>query len=43
MFFSLLRGAQARHPVKVFGFCLMRSHFHFIVEPSHEKALSEFL
>ena len=41
--------------VKVFGFCLMRSHFHFIVQPSielsfcngcltsHEMELAAFL
>jgi hypothetical protein len=32
---SAERGVSAS-PVKVFGFCLMRSHFHFIVEPSIE-------
>jgi putative transposase len=42
-FLSLLRDAKVRHPVKIFGFCLMPNHFHFVPEPSHEKALSQFM
>jgi putative transposase len=42
-FFSLLRTAKARHPVKVFAFCLMPNHFHFLLEPAHTAALSQFM
>lgn len=42
-FLSLLKDAKTRHPVKIFGFCLMPNHFHFVLEPSHEKALSQFM
>jgi putative transposase len=41
-FFSLLSAAKARHPVKLFGFCLMPNHFHFVLEPAHQTALSQF-
>jgi putative transposase len=29
--------------VKLFGFCLMPNHFHFVMEPAHENALSQFM
>jgi putative transposase len=29
--------------VKIFGFCLMPNHFHFLLEPAHESALSQFM
>jgi putative transposase len=29
--------------VKIFGFCLMPNHFHFVLEPVHENALSQFM
>ena len=37
-FLSLLGDAKGRHPVKIFAFCLMPNHFHFVLEPSHEKS-----
>jgi putative transposase len=42
-FLSLLSEAKKRHPVKLFGFCLMPNHFHFVVEPTHENMLSQFM
>ena len=42
-FLSLLPAAKARHPVKVFAFCLMPNHFHFVLEPAHTTALSQFM
>ena len=42
-FLSLLSEAKKRHPVKIFGFCLMPNHFHFVLEPAHENTLSQFM
>jgi REP element-mobilizing transposase RayT len=39
----LIRAAKARHPVKLFGFCLMPNPFHFVLESAHRTALSQFL
>lgn len=29
--------------MKLFGFCLMPNHFHFVMEPAHENALSQLM
>jgi putative transposase len=42
-FLSLLSEAKKRHRVKIFGFCLMPNHFHLVVEPAHQTALSQFM
>lgn len=42
-FLSLLGEAKKRHRLKLFGFCLMPNHFHLVVEPAHETALSQFM
>ena len=42
-FLSLLAEAKKRHRVKLFGFCLMPNHFHLVVEPAHQTALSQFM
>jgi REP element-mobilizing transposase RayT len=42
-FLTLLGQAKARHPLKVFAFCLMPNHFHLVLEPAHQIALSEFM
>jgi putative transposase len=42
-FLTLLAEAKQRHRVKLFGFCLMPNHFHFVVEPAHQTALSRFM
>ena len=42
-FLELLAAAKARHPVKIFAFCLMPNHFHLAVEPGHQTALSQFM
>ena len=42
-FLSLLIEAKKRHRVKMFGFCLMPNHFHLVVEPAHQTALSQFM
>ena len=42
-FLELLRAAKARHPLKIFGFCLMPNHFHLVVAPTALDALSPFM
>ena len=38
-FMSLLSEAKKRHPVKLFGFCLMPNFFHLVLEAAHQNAL----
>jgi putative transposase len=42
-FLNLLATAKATYPVKVFGFCLMPNHFHLVVQPASDTALSPFM
>ena len=42
-FVDLLATAKAKYPVKVVGFCLMPNHFHLIVQPATDAALSPFM
>jgi len=42
-FLFLLAEAKKRHRVKLFGFCLMPNHFHLVLEPPHQTALSQFM
>ena len=42
-FLDLLATAKAKHPVKLLGFCLMPNHFHLVVQPVTEAALSPFM
>ena len=42
-YLRLLRRGKDRHPVKVFGVCLMPNHFHALVQPEAEGALSAYL
>jgi hypothetical protein len=42
-FIDLLATAKAKFPVKVFSVCLMPNHFHLIVQPATEAALSPFM
>ena len=42
-FLDLLATAKSRFAVKVFGVCLMPNHFHLIVQPATEAALSPFM
>lgn len=43
VFLELLASAKARYGVKIFAFCLLPNHFHLIVEPSTQTALSQFM
>lgn len=42
-FLELLAAAKARHDVKIFAFCLLPNHFHLVLEPSSNTALSQFM
>ena len=42
-FLDLLATAKTKHPVKVFGFCLMPNHFHLVLQPATDGALSPFM
>ena len=42
-FLFLLAEAKKRYRVKLFGFCLMPNHFHLVLEPAHQTALSQFM
>jgi putative transposase len=42
-FLSILSLAKARHPVKLFAFCVMPNHFHFVLEALHQRSLSQFM
>ncbi len=42
-FLDLLQMAKTKFPVRVFGFCLMPNHFHLVVQPATERALSPFM
>jgi putative transposase len=42
-FLRLLARAKARYPVKVYALCLMPNHFHAVMQPVCEGALSAYL
>lgn len=42
-FLSLLVDSNKRHRMKLVAFCLMPIDFHFVVEPAHQTALSQFM
>jgi len=42
-FLDLLGAAKTRHPLKIFGFCLMPNHFHLVVAPTSIDGLSPFM
>lgn len=42
-FLDLRATAKAKHPVNVFGLCLMPNHFHLVAQPATEAALSRFM
>lgn len=42
-FLRTLRVGTRRHPVKIYGFCAMPNHFHLIVEPKTDDALSAYM
>lgn len=42
-FLELLATAKTKFPVHLFGFCLMPNHFHLVLQPVTEDALSPFM
>lgn len=42
-FLNLLAMAKTKYPVKLFGVCLMPNHFHLVVQPATDAALSSFM
>ena len=42
-FLHLLQRAKRQYPVRLFGFCLMPNHFHALIQPQREGALSAYL
>ena len=43
MFMRLMRAGTRRFPVVLHGYCAMPNHFHLIVEPTENDALSEYM
>jgi putative transposase len=42
-FQHLMLDAQARTPLPLLTYCLMSTHFHFVVQPSSDEELPEFM
>ena len=42
-FVRLFAGARERHRVKLFALCVMPNHFHALIKPEIENALSAYL
>jgi putative transposase len=43
VFFDFLEDAKTQYAVQVFGVCLMPNHFHAVIQPEVEGALSAYL
>jgi putative transposase len=42
-FMELLAAGARRVPVRVFGYCAMRNHFHLLIQPETDNALSAYM
>ncbi len=42
-FLKLMKAAKERHPVKVYGYCLMPNHFHMAVRPEKGEDLNRWM
>ena len=42
-FVQLLSMARERHPVRIIAYCLMSNHWHFLLWPMEDGALSRFM
>ena len=42
-FINLMAKAKHRHPLEIFGYCLMPNHFHIIVRPQKAAHLSRWM
>ena len=41
-FDRLLVEAQERHPLRIFSYCVMNNHWHFVVRPEKDGDLTAF-
>jgi putative transposase len=42
-FLDALRQTQRRYPFRLFGYCLMRNHFHLLIAPGRGQSISRIL
>jgi putative transposase len=42
-FLDLMVSAKERYPLKLFAYCLMPNHFHFVVSPDEGETLSSWM
>lgn len=42
-FIDLLTEAKARYPVHLYGYCVMPNHFHLVLSPVQDAAVSAFM
>ncbi|ALA57584.1 transposase [Nitrospira moscoviensis] len=42
-FLDLLTSAKTKFPVRLFGYFLLPNHFHLVLQPKTEDALSPFM
>jgi putative transposase len=42
-FIRLMGDAKKRHPLQIYGYCLMPNHFHMILRPPRAECLSFFM
>jgi len=42
-FIRLMEDAKKRHPLQIYGYCLMPNHFHIVLRPSQAQCLSSFM
>jgi putative transposase len=42
-FVRLMGDAKKRHPLEIYGYCLMPNHFHIALRPSRAEYLSSFM
>ena len=40
VFLSMLKEAKKKHPCRIYTYCLMKNHFHLIVEPEESNNIS---
>ena len=41
-FETLIAEAQERHPMRILSYCLMGTHWHFVVRPKRDGELTSF-
>ncbi len=43
VFIKIMKEAKKKYPIKIFSYCLMPNHFHFVLMPIQAEALSKFM